>query len=147
MIEGKESITVEYIVLNIADFELSPDTFVLDNLAELREWRPDVLILRICENTQEEKVEAFGAAYLKLIRYFHQDELKIYAVGTFWKHEAKEACICKAGELPEVTYVSLEYLHSTAYQAIGQFEHAGVAAHPSDKGMQAIADAIFTAMN
>ena len=96
MIEGKESITVEYIVLNIADFELSPDTFVLDNLAELREWRPDVLILRICENTQEEKVEAFGAAYLKLIRYFHQDELKIYAVGTFWKHEAKEACICKS---------------------------------------------------
>jgi len=146
MIEEKESVSVEYKVRNVADFERMPDTFDLETLAELRDWAPDVLVLRICENTPEDKVEAFGEAYLRLIRYFQIPNIKIYAVGAFWKHERKEECIRRAGALLGVTYVSLEHLHSEAYQAIGLFEHSGVAAHPSDKGMKAIADAIFDAM-
>ncbi|MBR5444507.1 MAG: SGNH/GDSL hydrolase family protein, partial [Clostridia bacterium] len=60
MIEEKEQVSVEYKVRNIADFEREPETYNLENLAELRDWSPDVLILRICENTPEEKVDAFG---------------------------------------------------------------------------------------
>ncbi len=146
MIEEKESVSVDYMVRNVAEFERAPDTFVMESLAELREWAPDVLILRICENTPEDQVDAFGEAYLRLIRYFQIPEIRIYAVGPFWKHDRKEACIRRAGELFGVTYVSLEHLHSQEYQAVGLFEHAGVAAHPSDKGMQAIADAIWEAM-
>ena len=146
MIEEKEQVSVEYKVRNIADFEREPETYDLENLAELRDWSPDVLILRICENTPEEKVDAFGTAFLKLIRYFQIPDIRIYAVGPFWKHDRKEAYIRQAGEMLGVTYVSLEHLHSQEYQAIGLFEHPGVAGHPSDKGMQAIADAIFDAM-
>ncbi|MBQ8641695.1 MAG: hypothetical protein IJ480_05700 [Clostridia bacterium] len=138
---------VEYKVRNIADFERNPDTFDLENFAELRTWEPDVLILRICENTPEEKADAFGEAYLRLIRYFQIAGIHIYAVGPFWKHDKKEAYIRKSGELTGVTYVSLQHLHSQEYQAIGLFEHPGVAGHPSDRGMQAIADAIFEAIN
>lgn len=138
--------TVEHKVNNIADFERAPDTYDLSSLDELRDWSPDVLILRICENTPEEKVNSFGEAYLRLIRYFQKENPEIYAVGPFWRHDAKEAHIRQAAELAGCTYVTLEHLHSTDYQAIGLFEHAGVAGHPSDKGMQAIADTLFAAM-
>ncbi|MBQ8401264.1 MAG: hypothetical protein IJX14_04965, partial [Clostridia bacterium] len=128
-----------------ADFERAPDTFDLESYAALREWKPDILVLRICENTPEEKVDAFGEACLRLIRYFAGEGLRIFAVGPFWKHDRKEACIRALEDLPGVQYVTLKHLHSQAYQAIGLFAHAGVAGHPSDAGMEGIARAIFAA--
>ena len=136
---------VESTVRNIADFERAPDTFDLAAFAELRDRKPDLLILRICENTPEDKTDAFGEAYLRLIRYFMRDGLRIFAVGGFWKHERRETCIRRAEAISGVQYVSLEHLHSEAYRASGQFEHGGVAAHPSDRGMEEIARAIFAA--
>lgn len=146
MIEEKTGETVEFQVHNIADFEQMPDTFDLDTFAPLRDWQPDVVILRICENTPEDKVDAFGEAYPELIRYFQNEHTRIFAVGAFWEHEKKENIIRQSATETGATYVSLAPLHSTDYQAIGLFEHAGVAGHPSDKGMAAIAEAICTAM-
>lgn len=145
---------VECKIANIADFERAPDTFDLSFFREFRDWQPDVIVLRICENTPGDKIDAFGAAYPKLIQYFQEGRelgtksgsLQVYAVGAFWQDDKKEAYIREAGKMPGVTYVSLEHLHSTDYQAIGLFEHAGVAGHPSDKGMAAIAEAILAAM-
>ncbi len=139
-------VAVEHLVRNIADFERAPDTFDFAYFDELRDWQPDVLVLRICENTPEEKVDDFGAAFERLIRYFQRDGLAIYAVGPFWGHPKKENYIKQGAENTGVPFVTLQELHSTDYQAIGQFEHAGVAGHPSDKGMRAIAQRIFAAM-
>lgn len=143
LVEEKTGEAVDCTVRNIADFERNPDTFDLDTFAPLRDEHPDVVILRICENTPEDKVEAFGQAYGELIRYFQSERTKVYAVGAFWLHEKKENAIRTNAAATGATYVSLEHLHSTEYQAIGLFEHAGVAGHPSDKGMAAIAQAIF----
>lgn len=146
LVEEKTGETVDCTVRNIADFERNPDTFNLATFAPLRDEHPDVVILRICENTPEDKVEAFAKAYPALIRYFQSERTKVYAVGAFWSHEKKENAIRQAAADTGATYVSLENLHSTEYQAIGLFEHAGVAGHPSDKGMAAIAQAIFEKM-
>lgn len=152
LVEEKTGEAVELRVRNIADFERAPDTTPLSNFDADIAWQPDVVILRICENTPADKVEAFGPAYIALIQYLQagasaeQNEPSIFAVGAFWSDPAKEMCIRRGGELPGVTYVSLEHLHSTDYQAIGLFEHAGVAGHPSDRGMAAIAEAIFAKM-
>ena len=147
MIEEHTGEAAECLVRNIADFEREPETFAPDDPAwtELRDWMPDLLILRISENTPEDKTDVFGEAYLRLIRYFLRDGLRIFAVGPFWAHERKEAWIEKSAEISGVRYVTLRHLHSAEYQAIGQFEHAGVAAHPSDRGMEEIARAIFAA--
>lgn len=143
MLGEKLGYDVDCTVRNLADFERSPDTFDLSTLSELRELMPDILVLRISENTPEDKVEAFGEAYPRLIRYFMRDGLKVFAVGAFWRHDRKEEYIRRAEEIPGVRYVSLSHLHSEKYQAIGLFEHDGVAAHPSDLGMEEIARAIF----
>lgn len=136
---------VEYTVRNIADFERSPDTFDLSVLSDARDFNPDILVLRICENTPDEKIDAFGEAYLRLIRYFMRDDLRVFAVGAFWRHDRKEACIRMADTIPNVRYVPLYHLQSEKYRAIGMFEHGGVAAHPSNLGMEGIARAIFAA--
>ncbi len=143
---AETGVPVEHMVRNIADFERNPDTFDFSYFDELRDWEPDVLVLRITENTPEEKMEALVPAFEKLIRYFQRDGLDIYAVGPFWGHDAKENCVKQGAEKTGSTFVTLKALHSTDYQAIGQFEHAGVAGHPSDKGMKAIAEIIFAAM-
>lgn len=145
LLEAHTGKPVESLVRNIADFEREPEAFDPDAYAGLRDWMPDILVLRISENTPEDKTDAFGEAYLRLIRYFQRDGLQIFAVGPFWKHDRKEACIRKSEEIPGVRYVTLQHLHSAEYQAIGQFEHAGVAAHPSDRGMKEIANAVFAA--
>lgn len=149
-IEEKTGEPVAYKVANIADFERDPENFDLSFFQDFRDWQPDVIILRICENTPADKIEAFGNAYPQLIRYLQEGsapgKVQIYAVGAFWQDDKKEAYIRDAGKMPGVTYVSLAHLHSTDYQAIGLFEHAGVAGHPSDKGMAAIAEAILAAM-
>ncbi len=146
MVAEKTGVPVESMVRNIADFERAPDTFDFAYFDELRDWKPDVLILRITENTPEEKVEALVPAFEKLIRYFKRDGLDIYAVGPFWEHEAKENCVKQGAAHTGSTYVTLQEIQKEEYRAIGLFAHAGVAGHPSDKGMKAIADIIFAAM-
>ena len=48
-----------------------------------------------------------------------------------------------AAELNAVVMYMSELSQDLSFRAIGKFEHSGVAAHPSDKGMKRIADRIY----
>ena len=80
----------------------------------------------------------------KLVRYLDSTgKAKVIVTTGFWKHPADEvlrawakannAPLCELGRLGE----------QDEMKAIGLFEHSGVANHPGDAGMQAIADAIW----
>jgi hypothetical protein len=80
----------------------------------------------------------------KLVRYLDSTgKAKVIVTTGFWKHPADEALrawaktnnapLCELGHLGE----------QDEMKAIGLFEHSGVANHPGDAGMQAIADAIW----
>ena len=139
--------TVDFRLRNIADFERAPDTYDFAELDDLRAFEPDVLVLRISENTPADKLPEFGEAYGRLIRYFTANRsVTVYAVAPFWRNDTAEDLIRTAAEKTGAHFVTLKHLHDTAYQAIGLFEHAGVAGHPSDLGMQKIAEAILEAM-
>jgi len=103
------------------------------------------VILRISENTPDEKLDAFASAYEALIRMLRSNsECRIITTGPFWKRDRAEALICQAAVSVGAAFLSLEALHGKAqYQALGQFEHEGVAAHPSYAGMEEIADMIY----
>ncbi|MDD4773088.1 MAG: glycosyl hydrolase family 28 protein [Eubacteriales bacterium] len=146
MIAGRGRIP-ESMVCNIADFEREPDLFPLDRLAKLRDYGADIIIIRIAENTPAEKLSAFGEAYPRLIEYLNPDgRSRVFCVGSFWPSGA-DPLIRTAAESAGAVYVSLERLHSPEYRAVGLFSHAGVAAHPSDKGMLAIAETIIEAID
>jgi hypothetical protein len=68
----------------------------------------------------------------------------------FWPNQAKDqilkqACLEVGGIFVDIGPLSKD--ESNYARSERQFQHAGVAAHPGDKGMQAIADAILAAIN
>ena len=131
---------------NTADFERDPSLPLSDTFADDLAFRPDVLVLRICENTPGERLDDFADAYENLIRLFRRDPgCRVFAVGPFWKNDRAEGLLSEAADRTGARWVSLAALHSGDYQALGQFSHAGVASHPSDKGTKAIAEILFSA--
>lgn len=135
-------------VRNVADFERDPDGIGADWFADDLAFAPDVVILRISENTPDDKLDAFAAGYEALIRKFSEKpSCRVFAVGPFWQRDTADTLIREAAAATGVHYLSLSALYGQdQYKALGQFEHGGVAAHPSDAGMAAIADIIFEGM-
>ena len=119
---------------------------VLQQYAYARAFEADIILLRMVENCPKKDYEygLFLRQLDKLIRYLDgTGRGKVIATTGFWKHPADEAIrawakqqdmpLCDLGQLGE----------QDEMKAIGQFEHKGVANHPSDAGMLAIADAIW----
>lgn len=116
------------------------------NYSNARAFEADIIILRLVENCPKKDYEKqlFMAQYDALVRYLDSTGgAKVIVTTGFWKHPADEAIrawaiehkhpLCDLGELGE----------QDEMKAVGLFEHTGVANHPGDAGMQAIADAIW----
>jgi hypothetical protein len=123
-------------IKNIARFEADFDTYNLDdNLKDEAAFAPDLLIIRIGENvlrTGEE--ELFNKKYQELINYFKakNPSLKILAAGSVWPWRDFASNVMKKYS----EFITLDYLyHDTSNYAFGLYADAGVATHPSDKGM------------
>ena len=119
---------------------------VLEKYAYARAFEPDIIILRMVENCPKKDYEypLFLDQLTYLVNYLDKTgNAKVIVTTGFWKHPADEALrswadkhrapLCELGELGE----------RDEMKAIGLFEHKGVANHPGDKGMQAIADEIW----
>lgn len=143
----ENGISVEYEAHNIKAIELHPETYDLDTLSSFLHWKPDILIVRLGENVPADQMEEFTIICVHLIELFQKVGTKVYVSGLYYQNEMKESYLQQLGELPGVTFISLKGMHSKEHQAIGQFEHPSVAAHPSDKGMKYIAEAIYDAMH
>ncbi|MBR0509929.1 MAG: hypothetical protein IJJ85_07400 [Clostridia bacterium] len=137
---------VEWRAENAADFERAPEPFPEEAFRAYLAFAPDVVILRIGENVPDDIAEPFGEAYEKLIRLLQSAGAAVFAVGSFWKKDGVENAMRAAAARTGVRFVSLEAVQAADYQAQGMFEHAGVAAHPGDGGMEAIARIIFNAV-
>lgn len=134
---------------NIADFENSYWQYELNNFEAFANQNYDLLILRIGENVPIDALSHhdFKAAYRQLIEYFQtrHPKIKILCVPSFWDQPQVEELIVQVAtdkNIPTASIKSLSYeITNTAW---GLFSHFGVATHPSDKGMQEIADRIWT---
>ena len=75
---------------------------------------------------------------------------KVYVRSCFWPDPLKDAALRGACAEAGGTFVDISHLHldeKNYARSEQEFEHSGVAAHPGDAGMAAIADAIWQAIN
>jgi hypothetical protein len=137
------SVKVSY--KGIADFERDFDTYTLSNLSSFRSH--DMLIMKISENVNDEKAfnDDFGLYYGKLVDYLdpYQKSIKIIVDG-FWGKKYVNKMIEDYAKEKKYPFVSIHDLSlDSSNKATGLFENAGVAAHPSDKGMRMIEQRIW----
>ena len=130
--------------VNIAEFEREFDTYDFDKLKTFRDAKPDIIILRIGENfLRESEAVLFEAKYVELLNYLktNNPQVKILAVGSFWtQRDVANTIMSKYS-----AYISLSSLEAEgSNMAFGLYSNFGVQLHPSNKGMKAISDMIWS---
>ena len=106
----------------------------------------DVIVMRFIENVKKQEFDGclFKSELKKLFDYIDpQHRAKVIMSTGFWKHPGDEFIREYASEnsLPLVELGDLGQLDEM--KAIGLFDHPGVANHPGDLGMEAIAHRIW----
>jgi len=145
----------EFRVENVADFERNYATFdVAAKLKDVLAFQADTVVLAIGENvpalkTAESKTQ-FKEAAVKLLTLLTQDgKAKLYVRSCFWADATKDAILKEACAAADGVFVDIGTLGKNEVnyaRSERKIAHDGVARHPGDQGMQAIAGAIFAAM-
>ncbi|MEZ6040377.1 MAG: hypothetical protein R3C20_07715 [Planctomycetaceae bacterium] len=142
-------------VKNIADFERGYATYnIALGLKDEIAFQADIIIVAIGENvsepTTDEARSAFGKAVLDLLLALQNDsQPTIFVRGSFWENATKDSIMQQAAVRANVTFIDIHELgrdESNMARSERQIDHAGVAGHPGDRGMQAIASSIITAI-
>jgi hypothetical protein len=147
--------TPKVMIRNIADFERKLTDFPIreDLKAELA-FEADVVILAIGENapspTTDMARKQFSDALADLLTQLGQHgRPTVFVRSQFWPDAEKDRLLKQASDSAGAIFVNLEKLGidpANSARAERQIEHAGVAGHPGDKGMAAIADKLWQAM-
>ncbi len=124
------------------------DDAVYEKFEVAKDFAPDILIYRLGENVQAADFEKydFKEGVRNLIKYLtlKNPDAKIIFTTNFWiKVPVDEAIIEVATEFGKDAHDLGMLGEKDEMKAIGLFAHSGVAAHPGDKGMEAIADVIW----
>ncbi|NQT21523.1 MAG: SGNH/GDSL hydrolase family protein [Planctomycetes bacterium] len=140
------------VVTNIADFERQFETYDIDfGLKRELAFKADLVIVAIGENvpalTSEQAKAAFKANVTKLLKRLKENSEPVIVVRScFWQDQAKDTILKQAcGEVGGI-FVDAGTLgkdEANYARSEREFSHDGVAGHPGDKGMHALADAIL----
>lgn len=142
-------------IRNIADFERQFQTFDLNTgLQKELDLKPELVVVAIGENvpalTTEELKTGYARAFRDLLSALKKNGAKNIVVrSSFWADPAKDEIMKAASEEASAIFVSISEIGANpenAARSERNFEHAGVAAHPGDQGMQAIASALWNAI-
>jgi len=142
-------------VNNIADYERNFETYDIESqLKEQLAFKPDIVIVAIGENVPPLNSETlqtkYKAGFLRLLQAIKQSGRPvIYVRSTFWADKIKNNIMRQCCDEVGAIFVDIGYPdrdESNLARSERSYKHAGVAIHPGDKGMKAIADALFYAM-
>ncbi|WP_344980530.1 glycoside hydrolase family 99-like domain-containing protein [Compostibacter hankyongensis] len=143
--------SVHFHIKTIVDFERSYWNYDFSALDSLAMIKPDLIILHIGENVPSKKLgeKPFGPYYGKLLHFFisGNTDVKIICTSSFWSWEQQQKIsdiIEREAHKENCFFVRIDQLSSdSSAMAIGKFKNHGVAIHPSDAGMKAMADLIW----
>jgi hypothetical protein len=141
----KKDSTVVVNFRNIADFERNFENYQFSDLDSL--INPDMLILKISENVDDEKAidNDFFSYFDKLVKHITPENRSVRViVDGFWKKDSVNRFIKEYAIKNKYLFVTTTDLSGDSTNtAAGKFLHKGVAAHPSDKGMRMIEQRIW----
>ena len=126
------------------------DGEILSAYEALRKWEPDyVFSVILGANTPVEALREhdFAPYYVKMLDFFDPDRRAKRVVTTmFWPSPAKDEAVRRAASSAGAACVELGDLGDIdSMMALNEFEHRGVAMHPGDMGMRAIAERLAAA--
>lgn len=108
---------------------------------------PDVVTLQIGDNTSSNITpKSYAHALVQIADYFKKlnpDVAVVYSV-PFFASDVKQNGTLLAAEETGFACANLRKLNKDENKALGLFEHSGVANHPGDKGMRAVAEELFS---
>lgn len=147
----------EILARNIADFERGyADYDVAEGLKEAFAFDADLVVLAIGENVPAlaspeagSKFQAGVAAILEGVRSGGRRPIVVVR-SCFWPVEAKDERLRDASKDAGAIFVDIGDIGrdpANAARSERPYKHDGVAAHPGDRGMKAIADAIIAAVD
>lgn len=107
-----------------------------------RDFGADIVIFRLCENVPEQDFPYLKDAIKDFIEYITPKGSSAILTTSFWKKQGRDQAL--HGAASELGYPVVDIACTEdKMMALGQFEHTGVSAHPSDYGMEMIANKIF----
>ncbi len=149
----KKYASVGYGVAQVADWEREFDQ------VEARQWKhpyvglanfsADVVVIRLGENISNEKVDLpdIKRYIVEMIRFFSAHAKQVIVTDNFWRREKLDTILKNICKEYGYTFCRLSDLYEDKKtMALGQYEHEGVALHPSDYGMEQIAKRIAEAI-
>ncbi len=147
--------TPQILVKNIADFERNYATYdVTDQINEYVAFDPDLVVLAIGENVpaldSDQAKAQFKTGVLNILRaVLARRHPMIIVRSSFWPDADKDDILRHACQDANAIFVDAGPLgreSTNAARSERSFAHSGVAAHPGDQGMKALADAIVQAV-
>jgi lysophospholipase L1-like esterase len=147
--------TPEAMIQNLADFERNYPTYDVGSaLKKQLEFNADLVIVAIGENVpafpSQEAKDRFSNALASLLAALKKHgNPAIFVRSCFWPDKTKDEVLRQVCREAGATFVDISRLakdESHYARSERKFVHAGVAAHPGDKGMRAIADALWEAI-
>jgi lysophospholipase L1-like esterase len=152
---AKAGTAPEVMVKNIADFERAYSGYdVAAKLKDAIDFHADLIILAIGENvpglkTAEDKVKLQASVTSLLNALKGERKPTILVRSCFWANAAKDEALQQACSAVGGIYVNISSLskdEANYGRSERPYKHAGVANHPGDKGMAAIAAALVKAL-
>jgi len=141
----QEEATAVVKFLNIAEWERNYYRYNDAPLDTVKQFRPNLLIVRLGENVRGDSIGPYGFAkyFPRLLSHLATDSTRIVVAASFWSGNPATQLLRKMCDDRHIEFISLEGLDKPENKAIGQFVQEGVAQHPSNRGMRAIAETIW----
>ena len=139
---------VSVCVGQLADWEIHYDTglpTLQQRLQSIKDFAADVVVVRMGENMPGHKLASVDPKpYIKeLIAWLSEGARQVIVTDNFWRREQLDRLLKEICDEEGYTFCRISDLYDDKRtMALGLFEHEGVALHPSDYGMERIAQRI-----
>ena len=143
---------VDFCIAQLADWErgyLNGSEILQKQYSSVRDFGADLVVIRIGENMPKGSAPDCKPQFAEMIRYFVTKETtRVIVTDSFWRNDARDKMILEIANENGYTFCHIGDLEQDpSTMAIGQFEHHGVSVHPSDYGMEQIANRLFEAIS